>query len=312
MNIDEIKLAAENIKLGKLVAFPTETVYGLGADATNEEACKKIFAIKNRPNINPLIVHVASLDQAESLGQFNDDTVLLSKLWPGPLTIIMNLKPSSNIAKSVLAGLTTIALRIPAHPIAIELIKRAECPIAAPSANPSGYISPTSAQHVLNHFAKDDNLFVLHGNNSEYGLESTIIDITTEIPTILRYGFITPSTLESILRKKIAVYNKLSSIKAPGMLDKHYSPRVQVRLNAKHLEEGEIGLNFGNSNLHGNYSLNLSSSGNLTESASNLYSMLRKLDDYAILHHALRIAIAPIPNQGVGLAINDRLVRACQ
>ncbi|WP_341789925.1 L-threonylcarbamoyladenylate synthase [Rickettsia endosymbiont of Polydrusus tereticollis] len=308
-----INKAAKFIKSGGVVAFPTETVYGLGADATNEEACLKIFRLKNRPAINPLIVHVASLEQAKTIGEFNEIANLLAtKLWSGPLSLVVPLKDTANIAHAVTAGLKTIALRMPAYPLALELIEKAGIPIAAPSANPSNYISPTNERHVQEHFLDNEAVFILSPESyqSEYGLESTIIDTTLKQPTILREGFITSETLEKILGIKIVKANMTMEVKAPGMLAKHYSPKVPIRLNTTNLEDREIALNFGSSNLQGEFSLNLSISGDLAEAAANLYAYLRMLDNYAISHNITRIAIAPIPSVNIGIAINDRLKRA--
>jgi L-threonylcarbamoyladenylate synthase len=308
--INNIEIAARIIKSGGLVAFPTETVYGIGADASNDAAVAKIFKIKQRPNINPLIVHVADIEQAKNIGEFNDDAYKLSSLWPGPLTMVLPLNSAANIAPLVLAGLSTVAIRIPAHKVALELITKSCCMLAAPSANPSGYISATKHTHVLEHFSQQDVLVLEDSNQCEYGLESTIIDLSGEVPAILRYGFITPELLESIIGKDIIQRPHLMAIKAPGMLYKHYAPQTQIRLNTDCLQENEIGLNFGSSNLHGTFSINLSEQCNLAEAASNLYSDLRQLDNYAILNKITRIAVAPIPDVGIGLAINDRLKRA--
>jgi len=306
-----IKEAVKFIKSGRIVAFPTETVYGLGADATNDEACKKIFKAKGRPSINPLIIHIKNIEQAQSLGEFNEYARILSeKFWPGPLTLVLNLKKGSNIAASVLAGLSTIALRIPSHPLALELINQSETFIAAPSANPSGYISSTETSHVMEHFRQDDVYILEDSNKSTYGLESTIIDLSSSEPTLLRHGFITVELLESVLNQKIKISNSLMEIKAPGMLAKHYSPHTELRINAENLQANEIGLNFGDSKLCSNYSLNLSETGDLIEAAANLYSMLRKLDDYATLNKISKIAVAPIPFANIGFAINDKLNRA--
>ena len=321
-----IQKATQFIKSGGIVAFPTETVYGLGADATNEEACKKIFKMKGRPFINPLIVHIANIEQAESIAEFNEDAYKLCKQFcPGPLTIVLNLQKNHNIASTVLAGLSTIALRMPSHPVALELINRSGTCIAAPSANPSGYISATETSHVKEHFSLEEiyileSLSSLRGaiatwqsheiNDIIYGLESTIIDVTSNEPTLLRHGFITLESLELVINKKIKISNSLMEIKAPGMLDKHYSPNTKLRINAESLKSNEIGLNFGDSKLIGSYNLNLSEDGNLIETARNLYSMLRKLDNYAILNKNLTIAIAPIPYINIGFAINDKLKRA--
>ncbi|MDD9335001.1 MAG: L-threonylcarbamoyladenylate synthase [Rickettsiaceae bacterium] len=311
---DTLKQAAKFIKLGNVVAFPTETVYGLGADASNEQACQKIFKIKKRPSINPLIVHVATMSQAKTIGEFNADALKLSNIfWPGPLSIVVPLKSGANIAESVLSGLTTIALRIPSHNIALELIRKSGTAIAAPSANPSGYISSTTLQHVQEHFANDQDIFILEDNlndcKCQYGIESTIVDSTTNNLTILRDGFITLEALEKVIGKKLDKTSSLMQIKAPGMMNKHYSPRVKVRLNAESLEANEVGLNFANSKLEGNFSLNLSLTGDLTIAASNLFASLRILDNYAELN-GLAIAVASIPEVGIGVAINDRLKRA--
>ncbi|WP_316353220.1 L-threonylcarbamoyladenylate synthase [Candidatus Trichorickettsia mobilis] len=308
----ELIKAANIIKQGGVVAFPTETVYGLGADATNQQAVQKIFQIKNRPQINPLIVHVTNITQAESIAHFNEDAYALSQFWPGPLTIIAPLKPGHHIANSVLAGLPTVAIRVPAHDLARQLIALANCPIAAPSANPSGYISATNAGHVATDFA-DTEVFIIDDNNTLaiLGLESTIIDTTSATPTILRYGFITPEAIELALGKKITnLLPPTHLIKAPGMLDKHYAPKTRLRLNADSITTDEIGLNFGNSNLDSIYTINLSKTSNMMEAAANLYSFLRVLDNYSLNNNITQIAVAPIPNHGIGFAINDRLKRA--
>ncbi|XVN41032.1 MAG: L-threonylcarbamoyladenylate synthase [Rickettsia endosymbiont of Argas persicus] len=308
-----IKHAATFIKSGKVVVFPTETVYGIGADATNHQACLKIFQFKNRPAINPLIVHVASIEQAKEIGEFNYMAEkIVEKFWPGPLSIVVPLKKKANIAPAVMAGLKTIAIRMPSHPLALQLIKQSGKPIAAPSANPSNYISPTRAEHVIKHFEDNEEIFILTPEDyrSEYGLESTIIDITTNTITILREGFITAETLEKAFDIKIYKASENSTIKAPGMLSKHYSPIVPIRLNATTLNGKEIGLNFGDSKLKGLFSLNLSDKNDLVEAAANLYNYLRLLDDYATAHDVEGIAVAPIPLINIGAAINDRLKRA--
>ncbi|MCC8467591.1 MAG: threonylcarbamoyl-AMP synthase [Rickettsia endosymbiont of Eriopis connexa] len=310
-----INKAVQFIKFGKVVVFPTETVYGIGADATNNEACLKIFQFKNRPAINPLIVHVSCIEQAKEIGEFNDlATTIAEKFWPGPLSIVVPLKETGSIAPSVTAGLNTIAIRIPSYPLALELIRQSGKPIAAPSANPSNYISPTNNEHVIKHFSDNQEIFILAPEiyQSEYGLESTIIDTTTATPTILREGFITAEILEELLGVKILKASDTSEVKAPGMLAKHYSPKVPVRLNAINLEDKEIGLNFSNSNLTGKFSLNLSAKGNLIEAAANLYAYLRILDDYAASHDVNDIAVAPIPQTNIGAAINDRLKHAAK
>ena len=310
-----IKKAATFIKSGKIVVFPTETVYGIGANATNNEACLKIFQFKNRPAINPLIVHVASMKQAEEIGIFNDlAEKIAKKFWPGPLSIVVPLRDTANIAPAVTAGLKTVAIRIPSYHLALELIVQSSVAIAAPSANPSNYISPTNAEHVIKHFSDNAEIFILTPKpyQSEYGLESTIIDTTTIDPTILREGFITAEALEETLNIKILKGSHTNIKKAPGMFTKHYSPKVPIRLNATNLDDKEISLNFGNSNLVGTFSLNLSTKGDFIEAAANLYAYLRVLDDYATSHDISSIAIAPIPSVNIGVAINDRLERAAK
>ena len=307
--MNDIKQAVKIIKAGGLVAFPTETVYGLGADAFNQQACLNIFRTKSRPGNNPLIVHIASLDQARQIADFNDDALKLAEFWPGPLSLVLPKKEGSQLADSVSVGLATVAIRIPSNHIALKLIEASGHPIAAPSANKSGRLSPTTYKHVKNNFG--DEIFVLNSNQgSSYGLESTIVDVTTAVPTILRYGFITPEAIEVTLGKKAAIASRLSKIKAPGMLHHHYAPRVKLRINASALKEGEVGLNFADSKLNASGSLNLSSSGDLSEAAANLFDYLHQLDEFALNNGIKTIAVAAIPNKSVGLAINDRLIRA--
>ena len=309
----DLAIIAEAVKLiqaGELVAFPTETVYGLGANAFNEEACLKIYQAKGRPSNNPLIVHVASLEQAEELAIFNKEAYLLSKLWPGPLTMVLPRRNNSRLAECVTAGLSTVAIRVPAYRVARDLITQSGVPIAAPSANKSGYLSPTSHRHVKAGF-KSESVFVIDSETTtKYGLESTIIDLSTSVPTILRFGFITPQIIEQIIDRQVEIATQSSAIKAPGMMYTHYAPKTPIRINAISLEEGEIGLNFGGSKLNSKGSLNLSPTGDLAIAAANLFSYLHTLDDYARVNSLQRIAIAPIPNESIGLAINDRLIRA--
>lgn len=207
---DDLKKAAELIKQGELVAMPTETVYGLAADAFSESACKKIYELKGRPSNNPLIVHVHNLAAAKELAYFSSDALKLSSLWPGPLTMVLPQKKPNKIAACVTAGLGTIAIRIPAHELAIQFIEQTGRPIAAPSANISGRISPSSRDHVRANFSEDE-LYVLESSSQicKYGLESTIIDLTTDTPTLLRYGFITPELVSEILGKRLSIHKSL-------------------------------------------------------------------------------------------------------
>lgn len=321
MKYENLQEAVKFIRDRKLVAFPTETVYGLGADATSEKACQKIFQVKGRPTNNPLIIHVPSLEVAKTFGDFNEDAIKLAEaFWPGALTIVTQLKVGVKIAKSVQAGLKTIAIRVPSHPVAQALLCRAKVPIAAPSANPSGYISPTKLCHVKIHFSNEPDVFVLEAESvlpgRVYGLESTIIDCSSPSPIILRDGFITLESCEKALGKLVSRAPSLTQIRAPGMMEKHYAPTVPLRMNAVNLHREELSLNFWDSHLSGDLSLNLSPIGNLTEAAANLYAMLRTLDIYAelskIIGKQAKIAVAPIPNIGIGIAINDRLKRAAK
>ncbi len=303
--------AAEFIKRGDLVIFPTETVYGIGADATNEAACQKIFAAKGRPSHNPLIVHVANIEQAKTIAVFNDNAEKLARLWPGPLTLVLPLQSNHNIAPCVTAGLSTIAIRIPAHEIALDLIKNAQVPIAAPSANLSGNLSATALKQVQEAFGKHKNIYILeHPTECIIGLESTIIDLSTPSPIILRQGYFTEEFLSDYLKIAIQIANENSEIKAPGMLLKHYAPKTPVKLNATFLSDNELGLNFADSQLNSKFSLNLSPKGDLTEAAANLYYYLYQLDEYAQKNNYNAIAVAHVPTDNIGAAINDRLKKA--
>jgi L-threonylcarbamoyladenylate synthase len=304
-NDDSICKAISIINSGGVVAFPTETVYGLGADATNELAARKIYELKSRPSNNPIIVHVASIEEARKIGEFNElAEVIAANFWPGPITIVVPRKVNSGICSTVSAGLSSIGIRIPANEMALELIKKTGKPIAAPSANISNYVSPTEASHVIDAFG--DKVYVLDGGKATYGLESTIIDVTTNVLKLLRYGFITPEIISKVTGLEVNIANT-DKILAPGMMKKHYSPNVKLRMNATELKEEEVGLGFGSNNIG---QLNLSPKGDLAEAAANLYSMLRILDKKAADSGAKLIAVASIPNTGIGLAINDKLTRA--
>jgi L-threonylcarbamoyladenylate synthase len=303
--------AAEFIKRGDLVIFPTETVYGIGADATNESACQKIFAAKGRPSHNPLIVHVANIEQAKTIAVFNDNAEKLAHLWPGPLTLVLPLQSNHNIAPCVTACLSTVAIRIPAHEIALDLIKNAQVPIAAPSANLSGNLSATALKQVEESFGRNKNIYILeHSTECIIGLESTIIDLSTPSPIILRQGYFTEEFLTDYLQIDIQIANENSEIKAPGMLLKHYAPKTPVKLNATFLSDNELGLNFADSQLNSKFSLNLSPSGDLIEAAANLYYYLYQLDEYAQKNNYHTIAVANVPGYNIGAAINDRLKKA--
>jgi L-threonylcarbamoyladenylate synthase len=306
-SIDE---AARLIREGELVAFPTETVYGLGGDATNERAVAKIFEAKGRPQFNPLISHVLDAGEARRLVQWSDVADrLAARFWPGPLTLVLPRAKGSPIALLATAGLDTAAIRAPAHPMAQALIRAAGRPIAGPSANRSGAVSPTRAEHVAESLG-DRVKLILDGGPCEVGLESTVLDLTTAMPTLLRPGGATREAIEEVIGPVAlshAVPSGNAAHKSPGQLASHYAPARPVRLNATSVTADEGLLAFGPQPPAGaNQVLNLSVSGDLTEAAANLFAHLRALDQPA----NTRIAVMPIPQTGLGLAINDRLRRA--
>ena len=299
---DAIKAAGEALRGGKLLALPTETVYGLAANAMDGRPVAKIFEVKGRPNFNPIIVHVADTQSAKKIGVFNKTAEkLAAAFWPGPFTMVLPLNPDAGIDPLVTAGLDTVAVRVPSHPIARAVLREAAIPIAAPSANLSGMISPTQVHHldqkVLNNVA-----MALDGGAAECGLESTIVMPTRDKIIILRPGIITAMELERIARTPVDYGTPGSAIKAPGMLKRHYAPKVPLRMGATAPEGDEIMIGFGD--VDGD--MNLSPSGDLVEAAANLFSMLHEAEQSG----KASIAIAPIPEMGLGAAINDRLGRA--
>jgi L-threonylcarbamoyladenylate synthase len=296
----EIAALAARLNAGELVAFPTETVYGLGADAGNSDAVLKIYEIKGRPRFNPLIVHCADVPMAETLAEFSPLARKLAAYWPGPLTLVLPRRPDARLSDLVTAGLDTVGIRIPDHALALALIRAAGVPLAAPSANPSGRLSPTTAEQVRRAFG--ERLPVLDGGPCKAGLESTILAVEGDTVTQLRAGALPRAEIEAKLKQPVATAREGSAIAAPGMLPSHYAPRAKLRLNAAAPEPGEAYLGFGPA---GQASANLSATGDLHEAARNLFSMLHKLDETAT-----RIAVAPIPDTGLGEAINDRLRRA--
>jgi len=302
--------AARLIREGELVAFPTETVYGLGGDATNERAVAKIFEAKGRPQFNPLISHVLDAGEAKRLVQWNETAdKLAARFWPGPLTLVLPRTKGSPIALLATAGLDTAAIRAPAHPMAQALIRAAGRPIAGPSANRSGAVSPTRAEHVAESLG-DRVKLILDGGPCEVGLESTVLDLSTSTPTLLRPGGATREAIEAVIGP-IALSDAIpsgdSARKSPGQLASHYAPARPVRLNATSITADEALLAFGPQSPAGaRQMLNLSPNGDLTEAAANLFAYLRALDQPG----NVRIAVMPIPQTGLGLAINDRLRRA--
>ncbi len=305
-----IASAARYLAQGGLVAFPTETVYGLGANAESGLAVAAIFSAKGRPTFNPLIIHVPTADIA---WRYGIPTLLAHKLaaafWPGPLTLVLQRQPHSSIEDLATAGLATVALRVPAHPVAQALLRQAGRPIAAPSANRSGRISPTSAAHVAAEFG-DDVPIILDGGPTEVGLESTIVDLSGPVPMLLRPGGITRARLEAVLEQSLADPQPSAgdpqSPSAPGQLASHYAPSAAVRLDVVAVASGEALLAFGPPLAHQGLMRNLSASGDLFAAAANLFSALRALDEAG----ATSIAVMPIPSDGLGEAINDRLRRA--
>ena len=361
---------------GGLVVIPTETVYGLGADATNGEAVARIYALKSRPQFNPLIIHVADVRAAIRYVEWNDTAELLAEaFWPGPLTLVLKRRARSRISELVSAGGDTLAVRVPAHPVALKLLQGFNGAIAAPSANRSGRVSPTTAQHVRDEFGVDAPL-IIDGGPCEVGLESTVLDISGDVPVLLRAGAITRAMLEGVLSHQSSVISHqlpvvghlhnmgdngaacavvplplrerlgegalelytspsppltqpspargegfdaasvmlapstqhpVPILKSPGMLASHYAPSIPVRLNAMEVRGDEALIAFGPTPLAGAATtLNLSPRGDVIEAAANLFAHLRVLDDPR--HRA--IVVMPIPNEGVGEAINDRLSRA--
>lgn len=307
-----IARAAELLRAGELVAFPTETVYGLGADARNGQAVARIFEAKSRPRFNPLIVHVASAEAAASLVDLPEaGQRLASAFWPGPLTLVAPRRDDARIAELVSAGLPTLAVRVPAHQVARTLLHTFGGPVAAPSANPSGRISPTTADHVLDGLG-DRIASVLDGGPCSVGLESTIIGLEAgegRAATLLRPGGLPVEAIEAALGARLGpppnAQAKVQGISAPGQLASHYAPSAPIRLGATRPLAEELWLGFGHSP---GADLNLSPSGDLREAAANLFDHLRRLDHMG--GGRRRIAVAPIPQTGLGLAINDRLARA--
>jgi L-threonylcarbamoyladenylate synthase len=308
---DAIEAAARGLRQGGLVAFATETVYGLGADASNGEAVARLYAAKGRPAFNPLIAHVASLEAARTLGRFDANAEkLAAAFWPGPLTLVVPKLPDCRVADLALAGLDTVALRVPAHESARALLEAFKGPIVAPSANRSGHVSPTSAAHVLADLRGRIDM-VIDAGPCPVGVESTIVACLDQ-PALLRPGGLPRSDIEGVLGFALVdapladdAPQKLEVI-APGMLASHYAPKARLRLDAGAAHAGEALLAFGPAPEGAGVTLNLSPRGDLVEAAANLFSHLRALDASGIK----TIAVMRVPHEGLGEAINDRLQRA--
>lgn len=311
MTDDAISRAALQLRDGQLVVIPTETVYGLAANAENDRAVTRIFEAKGRPSFNPLIVHVPNVAMAEHYGIFNAEAHLMADhFWPGPLTLVVKRRPDSPVSHLATAGLDTVALRMPRHPVAQALLARLEFGLAAPSANRSGRISPTTADHARDELG-DQAAAVLEGGPCEIGLESTVCAVMENGVTLLRLGSVTREMIEAKTGLKLSLFSGHDdhAPRAPGMLLKHYAPRLKLRINVTKAEEGEALLAFGPKPLPGAKAmLNLSERGDLSEAAANLFAHLRALDR----EEFTGIAVMPVPENGIGAAINDRLRRACE
>ena len=298
----DIIRAARILRQGGLVAFPTETVYGLGADACNDEAVARVFAAKGRPQFNPLIAHVTDLAAAEKLGVFPAAArALADAFWPGPLTIVVERAAGCPVSRLASAGLSSLALRVPAHTLALALLAEFGGPVVAPSANASGRISPTSAAHVRASLGDAVDM-ILDGGPSQVGVESTVVSFLDGPPRLLRPGGLPREEIEACLGTRLAE-PAAGPLHSPGQIESHYTPRATLRLNADAPVGGEVYLGFG---IHSHGPHTLSATGNLIEAAANLFRMLHDLD----AEGPHRIAVAPIPHAGLGDAINDRLNRA--
>ena len=309
-----VAAAARCLANGGLVGFPTETVYGLGADATNPAAIARLYQAKGRPSFNPLIAHVGDLEAARLIGRFDPQAAALAEaFWPGPLTLVLPRTRDCAVADLATAGLDTIAIRVPAHPLARNILRAFAGPVVAPSANLSGHVSPTTAAHVQSDLAGRIDLIV-DGGAVAVGVESTIVGCF-EAPMLLRPGGLPRGEIERVLGRALVrppdeAGHDTSQPLAPGMLASHYAPRTPVRLEAVSVDAGEALLAFGGGVVPGAdaaaVTMNLSAQGDLNEAAANLFSYLRALD----LTRAPAIAVMPIPHHGLGEAINDRLRRA--
>jgi len=304
-----VEAAAEALRAGKLVALPTETVYGLGADATSDEAVAAIFEAKGRPRFNPLIFHVLDVEQGRHYGEFNRLALKLADAFlPGALTLIVPRLEGCAISHLATAGLDTVALRMPAHPVARALLRAARIPIAAPSANKSGRVSPTTADHVREQLGAQVDI-IIDGGPCSVGIESTIVACVGDDPVLLRPGGISREEIETAIGRRLHERKARSgdAPTAPGQLRSHYAPRAKLRLEATDVLLGEALLAFGpDLPATDGLVLNLSEAGNVREAAANLFAHLRELDDSGVE----TIAVMPVPEDGLGDAINDRLKRA--
>lgn len=301
-----IERAARLLAKGGLVAFPTETVYGLGANACDGRAVARVFAAKGRPRFNPLIVHVPDTETAARFGVLTAAALALARqFWPGALTLVVPRLADTSLSELVSAGLPTVALRVPRHPVAQALLRAANVPVAAPSANRSGHVSSTTAAHVAADLGDKVDM-ILDGGACPGGIESTIVKLDDGAPVLLRAGAIPREDIERVLGERLTLPAAPARPEAPGGLASHYAPRARLRLNALEAKPGEVLLGFGPDMPADAHGLNLSPAGDLVEAAANLFAYLRALDETG----ARVIAVMPIPNEGLGEAINDRLARA--
>ncbi len=304
-NLINLKKAKKNIENNNVIGMPTETVYGLAGNAYSKKSVTKIFKLKKRPIFNPLIIHFKNLKDLKNDVMINNNFMkLYSVFCPGPITFILRKKENSRISKIATAGKKTVAVRIPKHRVARNLLGILKFPLAAPSANISSKLSPTSAEDVFEEFGNKIR-FILDGGQCKIGLESTIVDLTGK-PSILRPGGITTEKIQKILKKKIKVKKNLNTIKAPGQLKLHYSPGIPVKMNRKNIEKHQALIGFGKKFKVGKNHFNLSKKGNLKEAANNLYKTMRKIKK----RNFKSIAVIKIPNTEIGYAINDRLRKA--
>ena len=304
-NLANLKKAKKNIENNNVIGIPTETVYGLAGNAYSNRAVKKIFKLKKRPVFNPLIIHFKNLNDLKNDVMLNTNfKKLYSAFCPGPITFILKKKKKSRISKIATSRKKTVAVRIPKHKVARNLLSILKFPLAAPSANISSKLSPTSAKDVFEEFGNKIK-FILDGGQCKIGLESTIIDLT-EKPTILRPGSITAEKIQKILKKKITINNNPKKIKGPGQLKLHYSPGIPIIMNRKYPEKNQAFIGFGKKFKRGKNNFNLSKNGSLKEAANNLYKIMRKIKK----RNFKSIAVTQIPNIELGRAINDRLIKA--
>ena len=304
-NLANLKKAKKNIENNNVIGIPTETVYGLAGNAYSDRAVKKIFKLKKRPDFNPLIIHFKSLNDLKNDVMLNTNfKKLYNAFCPGPITFVLKKKKKSRISKIATAGKKTVAVRIPKHKIVRNLLSILKFPLAAPSANISSKLSPTSAKDVFEEFGNKIK-FILDGGQSKIGLESTIIDLTGK-PSVLRPGSVTVKKIQKILKKKIKIKKNLKRIKVPGQLNLHYSPGIPVKMYKKYAEKYQALVGFGKKFKTGKNHFNLSKKGSLKEAANNLYRIMRKIKK----RNFKSIAVVKIPNIEIGCAINDRLRKA--